>query len=98
MMKLSSDMGGANLAADALNPSSERDTRQLPIPALCNTIPDRNADILHNIVNIARESDSPQVGDNIAMHSINSNHDLVDWDDTFRGWAEQGNVDRTTGA
>ena len=80
MPQLIPDMSRADLAANPLNPSLKGDTRELAVTPLRNAIPDSDADILHDVVRIARASDPRQPGHHVSVHTINRNHDPVDLD------------------
>jgi hypothetical protein len=99
MAKLAPDVGSADLIADPLNPGFKWDPRQLTVATLCNTVPNGDADVLHDVIDVARSPDACQAGNDVAVHAIDRNHDLVHWDGalSWRRSASQRDIDLNGG-
>ncbi|MFJ5698751.1 hypothetical protein [Arthrobacter sp. NPDC093139] len=79
-------MSSTDLTADPLHPGFERDPWKLPVAALGNPVPDGDANLLHDVVNIAGSSDPSEAGNNVAVHPINRDQNPVYGDNRLPGW------------
>ncbi|MFH5879461.1 hypothetical protein [Arthrobacter sp. NA-172] len=80
MGQLTTDVCGAYVGAYSLNPRLESHSWKLSVVATRSPIPNGHPDVLHYVVDIAHAADPRQMGNDIAPHPLDGNHDLVNRD------------------